>query len=160
MSSFRQTPEEPTEEKGQAAAGDFILFDIRTLTHFREEGPAVLVLSDTGAARMVLFAFRAGQHLKDHRTSSQILIQTLRGRIMCTVAGRSVEVRAGMVLQVEAQVSHHIRAQTDAVMLLIMTPSPSSLRQGLEQDDTRGLAPLVTRTSEAVTHSSHEVLNG
>ena len=104
MSSFRQTPEEPTEEKGQAAAGDFILFDIRTLTHFREEGPAVLVLSDTGAARMVLFAFRAGQHLKDHRTSSQILIQTLRGRIMCTVAGRSVEVRAGMVLQVEAQV--------------------------------------------------------
>ena len=64
MISFPETPEEPAEEKGQEAASDFILFDMRTLTHFREEGPAVLVLSDTGAARMVLFALRAGQHVE------------------------------------------------------------------------------------------------
>ncbi len=160
MSSFPEIPEGPAEKKGQEADSDFILFDMRTLTHFREEGPAVQVLSDTGAARIVLFAFRAGQHLKDHRTSSQILIQTLRGRIMCTVADRSVEMRAGMVLQVEAHVSHSVLAQTDAVMLLIMTPSPSSLRQGLEHDDTHDQAPLVTRTPEAATHSSQDVSNG
>jgi len=152
MRLFSEKPEEPAEEKGQEAAGDFILFDMRTLTHFREEGPAVQVLSDTGAARIVLFAFRAGQHLKDHRTSSQILIQTLRGRIMCTMADRSVEVRAGMVLQVEAHVLHSVLAQTDAVMLLIMTPSPSSHRQGLEHEDTHNMAPLVTRN----VHSENE----
>lgn len=160
MHLFPEIPEEPAAEKRQEAASDFILFDMRTLTHFREEGPAVLVLSDTGAARMVLFALRAGQHVKDHRTSSQILIQTLRGRLMCTVADRSVEVRAGMVLQVEAHVSHSVLAPTDAVMLLIMTPSPSSLRQGLEHDDTHGQAPLVTRAPEVATHSSQDVSNG
>lgn len=159
MSSFLETPEEPAEEKGQEAASDFTLFDIRTLTHFREEGPAVQVLSDTGAARMVQFAFRAGQHLKDHRTSSQILIQVLRGRIICTVAHRSIEVRAGMVLQVEAHVSHSVLAQTDAVILLIMTPSPSSMRQDLEHDDMHGQAPLVTRMPEAATYSSQDVSN-
>jgi quercetin dioxygenase-like cupin family protein len=160
MHLFPEIPEEPAAEKRQEAASDFILFDMRTLTHFREEGPAVLVLSDTGAARMVLFALRAGQHVKDHRTSSQILIQTLRGCIMCTVADHSVEVRAGMMLQVEAHVSHSVLVQTDAVMLLIMTPSPSSLRQGLEHDDTHGQAPLVTRTPEVATHSSQDVSNG
>ena len=154
MSSLPEIPEERAEEKRREADSDFILFDIHTLTHFREEGPAVQVLSDTDAARMVLFALRAGQHVKDHRTSSHILIQTLRGRIMCTVAGRSVEVRAGMVLQVEAHVLHSVLAQTDAVMLLIMTPSPSSLRQALKHDDTHDQAPLVTRTPEATTHSS------
>lgn len=160
MSSFQEIPEEPAEGKGPEVASDFILFDMRTLTHFRAEGPAVLVLSDTGSARMVLFTFRAGQHLKDHRTSSQVLIQALRGRIMCTVAGRSVEVRAGMVLQVDAHVSHNVLAQTDAVMLLIMTPSPSSLRQDLEHDDAHGSAPLVTRAPEVATHSSRDVSNG
>ena len=98
--------------------------------------------------------------MKDHRTSSQILIQGLRGRLMCTVANRRVEVRAGMVLQVEAHVSNSVLAQTDAVMLLIMTPSPSSLRQGLEHESTHDQAPLVTRTPEVATHASHDVSNG
>ncbi len=145
MSSSPKTPEEPVKEEAQGTSGDFILFDIRTLTHFREDGPAVQVLSDTGAARLVLFAFKAGQHLKDHHTSSQIMIQVLRGRIMCTVASHGVNVRAGKVLQVDAHVQHSVLAQTDAVMLLIMTPSPLSHRVNTEHEDTHDLTPLVTR---------------
>jgi hypothetical protein len=52
-----------------------------------------------------------------------------------------------MVLQVEANVPHRVEAQTDAVMLLTLVPSPAS--HSLEHEVFRGLTPLVTRTVSA-----------
>jgi quercetin dioxygenase-like cupin family protein len=132
----------------QSNGGDIILFDMRKLTHFRAEGPFVQVLSDIGVARVVLFAFKAGQQLKEHRTSSQILVQALRGRITFTTAGDSVKMQAGMILQVEASVPHSVLAQTDAVMLLTMLPSPSQ-HAGSEHEELQGLTPLVRRISDS-----------
>lgn len=127
--------------------GKLIVFDLRTIAHFREERPDVQVLSDIGTARLVLFAFKAGQRLQEHRTSSQILVQALRGRVTVTAAGSSVKLHAGMVLQVEANVPHTVVAQTDAVMLLTLVPSPAS--HSLEREVFQGLTPLVTRTVSA-----------
>ncbi|HJT57342.1 MAG TPA: hypothetical protein VJ761_12655 [Ktedonobacteraceae bacterium] len=87
------------EEETQEPPGNLIVFDVRKLVRFREEGPFVQVLSDIGAARMVLFAFKAGQQLKEHTTSSQILVQALRGRMTFTAAGNSVKLQAGVVIQ-------------------------------------------------------------
>lgn len=92
----------------------------------------------------MLFAFKAGQHLKEHRTSSQILVQVLRGRITFTAAGNSVRLQAGMVLQVEAQVPHQVVAPTNALLLVTMVPSPAS--RSLEREVFHHLTPLVTRT--------------
>ena len=126
------------------APGNLIVFDVRKLARFRDEGPDVQVLSDIGTARLVLFAFKAGQHLKEHRTSSQILVQVLRGRITFTAAGNSVRLQAGMVLQVEAQVPHQVVAPTSAVLLVTMVPSPAS--HSLEREVFHHITPLVTRT--------------
>jgi uncharacterized protein (DUF2249 family) len=131
----------------QGEAGNLIVFDLDTLTHFKDEGPYVQVLSDTGSARVVLFAFKAGQPLKEHSTSSQILVHILRGRITFTTAGNSVEAQAGMVLQLEANAPHSSIAQTDAAMLVIMTPSPSY--HSLEREVFQGRTPLVSRTGSA-----------
>lgn len=128
-------------------AGNLIVFDLRTLTHFREEEPYVQVLSDIGTARLVLFAFKAGQQLREHCTSSQILVQALRGRLTFTAAGQSIKLQAGMVLQLEANIPHAVIAKTDAVMLLTMTPSPVNLSLGGEA--FQDLPPLVTRTVSA-----------
>ncbi len=128
-------------------SGKLIVFDLRTLAHFREERPYVQILSDIGTARLVLFAFKAGQQLQEHRTSSQILVQALRGRVIFTAAGSNVKLHAGMVLQVEANVPHTVEAQTDAVMLVTMTPSPAS--HSLEREIFQELTPLVTRTVSA-----------
>ena len=133
-----EMPEEP---------GRLIVFDLRRLAHFQEERPDVQVLSDIGAARLVLFTFKAGQQLQEHRTSSQILVQALRGRVIFTAAGSSVKLQAGMVLQLEANVPHTVEAQTDAVMLVTMTPSPAS--HSLEREVFANLTPLVTRTARA-----------
>jgi quercetin dioxygenase-like cupin family protein len=123
--------------------GDLVVFDLRTLAKFQESGPGVTVLSDTGAARTVLFAFRAEQQLKEHRTSSQILVQVLRGRITFTAPASRVTARAGTLLQLEADIPHSIEALTDAVVLLTLTPSPA--QHSLERELFTGKQPLVSR---------------
>jgi quercetin dioxygenase-like cupin family protein len=127
--------------------GSMIVFDLQTLTHFQEERPYVQILSDINAARVVLFAFRAEQELKKHSTSSQLLVQVLRGKVLFSTATSSVQIKAGMLVQLEANVEHSVVAQTDAVMLLTLTPSPTyhSMAQELFQDQT----PLVSRTEPA-----------
>jgi quercetin dioxygenase-like cupin family protein len=129
----------------QEAPGNLILFNIRQLTQFRADRPYVQVLSDLGAARVVLFAFRAGQQLKEHRTSSQLLVQVLRGRITFATADNSVSLQAGMVLQLEENVPHNVIARTDAVMLLTMLPSPKEHSLSAVHEDDEHLAPLVKR---------------
>jgi quercetin dioxygenase-like cupin family protein len=114
----------------------------------------VQVLSDIGDARLVLFTFKAGQQLKEHRTTSQILVQVLRGRVTFATAGNSVKLQAGMVLQLEENVSHSILAQTDAVMLITMTPSPSFHSPDLSHSYEPGQRPLVTRTASTQVYNS------
>lgn len=150
MRVINQSAEEQSkqvEKETEEAPGELIVFDVRKLAHFREEGPGVQVLSDIGAARLVLFTFKAGQQLKEHTTSSQILVQALRGRITFTAAGNSVRLQAGMVLQVEARVPHQVVALTNAVLLVTMVPSPAY--HSLEREVFQPLTPLVTRTADA-----------
>lgn len=149
MSQGQSKPEalEQVHEGMPGGPGKLIVFDLRRLTRWSEERPDVQILSDIGTACLVLFAFKAGQQLQEHRTSSQILVQALRGRVTVTAAGASVMLHAGMVLQVEANVPHTVVAQTDAVMLLTMTPGPSS--HSLEREIFQDLTPLVTRTAGA-----------
>ena len=145
MNQIPEEPEAQVQKEIQGESGKLIVFDLRTLSQFKGKEPYVQVLSDVGAARIVLFAFKAGQQLQEHSTSSQILVQALRGRITFTAAGSSVEAQAGMVLQLEANVPHSVVAKTDAVMLVTMTPSPSY--HSLEREVFQNLTPLVTRTT-------------
>jgi quercetin dioxygenase-like cupin family protein len=147
VNAIDQVTQKQVKQETEETPGNLIVFDIRKLTRFREKGPDVQVLSDIGAARLVMFSFQAGQQLKEHTTSSQLLVQVLRGRITLTAAGNSVKLRAGMVVQVEAQVPHQVVAQTPAVLLVTMVPSPAY--HSLDREVFQGLTPLVTRTVSA-----------
>jgi quercetin dioxygenase-like cupin family protein len=149
MSQRTKTKADPATGETQGKAGNMILFDLRQLTRFRDEGPSVQILSDSGVARVVLFAFKAGQSLKEHRTSSPILVQALRGRVTFSANGTQARLQAGTILQLEANVPHSVLAQTDAVVLVTMTPSPTY--HSLEREVFQGITPLVTRTTEAGT---------
>nr|MDQ2907018.1 hypothetical protein [Chloroflexota bacterium] len=63
MNDQTQMAETPTTQatEVQAEQGSAILFDLHTLAHFREKGLSTQILSDIGIARVVLFAFKAGQ---------------------------------------------------------------------------------------------------
>jgi quercetin dioxygenase-like cupin family protein len=147
VNAIDQATQKQSKQETGDVPGNLIVFDIRKLTRFHEKGPDVQVLSDIGAARLVLFSFQAGQQLKEHTTSSQLLVQVLRGRIRLTAAGNSVKLQAGMVVQVEAQVPHQVVALTPAVLLVTMVPSPAY--HSLEREVFQSLTPLVTRTASA-----------
>jgi quercetin dioxygenase-like cupin family protein len=123
--------------------GALVALDLRALTRFQEGGPGVRVLADTGAARVVLFAFKAGQTLKEHSTSSQILVQVVRGQITFTAGQQSAEGRAGALFVLEARVPHSIMAHTNAVVLVTMTPSPA--QHSLEAEVFSKTVPIVVR---------------
>ncbi|MDQ2907528.1 MAG: hypothetical protein M3Y81_28800 [Chloroflexota bacterium] len=146
MNDQTQMAETPTTQSTevQAEQGSAILFDLHTLAHFREKGLSTQVLSDIGTARVVLFAFKAGQQLKEHQTTSQILVQVVRGDITFTTPSTSMNMQVGMLLQLEASIPHSIVAQTDAVVLVAMLPSPTY--HSLEQEVFQELTPLVTRS--------------
>lgn len=139
---------EQAQDKGTGEPGSLIVFDLRKLSQFREDTPFVQVLSDIGDARVVLFTFKTGQQLKEHRTTSQILVQVLRGRVTFSTAANSVKLQAGMVLQLEEDVPHSVLAQTNAVMMVTMTPSPSFHSLGLDRNNESGQTPLVSRISQ------------
>lgn len=146
MSQLSETVEQKQNEDAAAGKpGSLIVFDLRKLAQFQEDKPYIQVLSDIGDARVVLFTFKAGQQLKEHSTTSQILVQVLRGRVTFSTAGNSVKLQAGMVLQLEENVSHSILAQTDAIMMVTMTPSPSFHSLGLDRNNESGPTPLVSR---------------
>jgi quercetin dioxygenase-like cupin family protein len=139
----------PTNQEQPQPAGsgtDMVVFDLRALSAYGDDGPAVTVLSDIGTARVVLFTFRAGQQLKEHQTSSQILVHVLRGRVYFTSAGQTVDLRAGMLVQLEARARHSLVAQTNAVVLVTMAPSPSY--HSLEREVFAKHAPLVSRVAD------------
>lgn len=135
-----------TATGSSATHSDLIQFDLRALAQPSESGPGVRVLADTGAARVVLFTFRKGQTLKEHNTSSQILVQVVRGRITFSAAGAHADARAGTLFSLEARVPHSIVARTDAVVLVTMTPSPSY--HSLEQEVFSKLTPIVARRED------------
>lgn len=138
------TPAGANETSETVGGTDLVAFDLRALAHWRDDGPAVSILSDIGAARVVLFALKAGQQLKEHQTSSQILVHVLRGKITFT-AGHNppVEGHPSMLLQVEARVPHSVVARTNAVITVTMVPSPAS--HSLERELFAGVKPLVSR---------------
>jgi quercetin dioxygenase-like cupin family protein len=124
------------------AAGELIVFDLPALGEFTEHGPSVRVLSDVGTSRLVQFSFRAGQRLKAHRTSSPLVIQVLSGTIAFEARGHAIEAVAGHLLQLERNVPHSIVAETDAIVLVMMTPSPRWHSLAAELFDR--ITPLLT----------------
>ena len=139
-----ETTGDANETAKPAGGTDLVAFDLRALAHWRDDGPAVSILSDIGAARVVLFAFKAGQELKEHQTSSQILVHVQRGTVRFTAGNNPpVEAHPGTLLQVEARVRHSVVARTNAVITVTMVPSPTS--HSLEREIFAGVEPLVAR---------------
>src|SRR5690348_8238722 len=102
-------------DMGAVAGRDEVAaFDIEALTVFNGTGPGVRVLADTAEARVALFGFRPGQRLPEHRASSRIWVQVVRGDVAFTAGDRELELPVGTLVHLEANVAHSVVARTDA----------------------------------------------
>jgi quercetin dioxygenase-like cupin family protein len=94
------------------------VFDALSSVRFTEDQPHAELLTQVADTRVLLISFRAGQLLKEHRVSHNILVQTLQGTVEFRTAEKSVVLRPGMILQLDANISHNVLAQTEAILLI------------------------------------------
>lgn len=101
------------------------VLDLLKAAQWSEQGPRTRLLADSDSARLVLMTLRADQVVKEHRAPSQLLVQVLDGCVLFTAAGQTLRLQSGMICQLAAGIPHHLSAEKDSVLLLIMTPSPA-----------------------------------
>jgi hemerythrin-like domain-containing protein/quercetin dioxygenase-like cupin family protein len=102
---------------------------------------------DNGVSKVVHFSFHAGKVLEKHKTSSDILVFVLRGRITFR-ADRAVDLKAGDMVSVEKHVEHSIEAHEESVVAVVMTPSPSM--HTILKPEAGGVAPQVHHHPETI----------
>lgn len=112
------------------------IFDLKQVAEFKEKALGMRLLAQSRHARYVLFTFRAGQGLREHSTSSQISVQLLSGQITFLALGKTHDLQPGQLLLLEANIPHTLHAQTDAILLLTLTPDPQHHSLAAELFDT------------------------
>lgn len=85
-----------------------------------ESGKQNVVLTDDDNAKVVLFAFPAGDGLKEHVAPLPAIIQIIKGQAELTVGEEAVAGKPGTWIQMAAKTPHSIKAKTPLVMLLTL----------------------------------------
>jgi quercetin dioxygenase-like cupin family protein len=91
-----------------------------------ESGKQSIVLTDDDNAKVVLFAFAAGDGLKEHVAPLPAIIQIIQGEAELTVGEEAVAGKPGTWIQIPAKTPHSIKAQTPLVMLLTLLKTGSA----------------------------------
>lgn len=104
---------------------DVRLLDLHARLTFDEQQFQAQILSESEHVRLIGFALRGGQEIKEHRNPNQIAVQVIEGSLIFTADGQEFSLQAGKVLQVGAQIPHSLRAISDTRVLLIMTLNPT-----------------------------------
>lgn len=82
-------------------------------------------IMDNKVSKVVQFSFPKGKILEKHKTSSHILVMVISGQVHFRT-DEEILLQAGQLLSLEPNVEHSVEALEDSVMLLILTPSPST----------------------------------
>ena len=85
-----------------------------------ESGKQSTVLTDDDNTKVVLFAFAAGDGLKEHVAPLPAIIQIINGEAELTVGEETVAGKPGTWIQMAAKTPHSIKATTPLVMLLTL----------------------------------------
>jgi quercetin dioxygenase-like cupin family protein len=80
---------------------------------------------DNGVSKVVQFSFPPGKVLEKHKTSSDILVFVLQGRIQFS-ANEEVTLQAGDMVSLEKNVEHSLKALEQSLVILVLTPSPTA----------------------------------
>lgn len=85
-----------------------------------ESGKQSAVLADDANAKIVLFAFAAGDGLKQHIAPLPAIIQIIRGEAELTLGEQAVTGKPGTWIQMAAKTPHSVKTQTPLIMLLTL----------------------------------------
>ncbi|MDR1265346.1 MAG: cupin domain-containing protein [Propionibacteriaceae bacterium] len=96
------------------------LEDLTLLTPLQEGATVSRTVLTGDGARVVLFAFDAGQVLTEHAAAMPVLLQVLQGRLRVVADGRDVELRPAGLVYLDARLPHSVAAVTPTLLALTM----------------------------------------
>ena len=102
--------------KGQAA-------DLVGLVEYQEGSVVSRTLIDKKAGTVTLFAFDEGQGLSEHTAPFDALLYVFDGEAEVSVAGKPIQVKAGLITLLPAGKPHSVKAVTQFKMMLVMVRS-------------------------------------
>ena len=88
---------------------------------FKEKGPAVSVLFETEFTKEIRIAMKAGQEMKEHKTSFPIVVQLVEGKIDFTVSGEVLNLAKGDLIALDGGVPHSLDALEESIVRLTLT---------------------------------------
>jgi quercetin dioxygenase-like cupin family protein len=84
------------------------------------DGTLSRTLYQDARLKVVLFGFAAGQELSEHTAATPAIMHFLRGEAEVTLGDKKFSVQSGSWIHMTPQLPHSIRAQTPAVMILLL----------------------------------------
>ncbi|KGO10466.1 cupin domain-containing protein [Elizabethkingia bruuniana] len=96
-----------------------ILTDIK----YGEISPIVNVLINTPNHKEIRIVFRKGQEMKEHKTPYPIVVSVIEGSIDFGVSTERFILKNGMMIALEANILHNLKAQQDSIVRLSLNKS-------------------------------------
>lgn len=93
---------------------------LKDLVAYQDGAVVSRTLLDHKAGTVTLFAFDAGQGLKEHTSPFDALVWLLDGEAEISVSGKSFRLRAGEALWLPANESHALKGVAQFKMVLVM----------------------------------------
>lgn len=99
------------------------LDDLAALIEVQPGATVSRTVLDAQGARIVLFAFDAGEQLTEHTAAMPVVLQVLLGHLRITAEGRTVDLRPGGVVHLATRVPHAVEAVVPSTLALFMLDS-------------------------------------
>lgn len=93
---------------------------IADVLHAPDSGKQSIVLADDAHARILLFAFAAGEGLAEHVASMPAILQIIQGEAALKFGDEPVDGKPGTWVRMDVRTPHSILAKTPLVMLLTL----------------------------------------
>jgi quercetin dioxygenase-like cupin family protein len=107
-------------DQSQGTADMQHVTDLASLIEVAAESTVSRTALRAEGARVVLFAFDAGQELTEHTAAVPILLQVIDGRLRVGADAEHVELRPGGLVHIGARVPHTVLALEPSRMILTM----------------------------------------
>ncbi|TKC12403.1 cupin [Pedobacter polaris] len=85
---------------------------------YQDKQPAIKVLLNTPAVKEIRISFKKGQEMKAHQAGYPIVVAVIEGCIDFGVDQQRYILDKGMLIALDANVSHDLKAEEDSIVRL------------------------------------------
>ena len=94
--------------------------ELAKLVEYANDSIVSKTILDKTAGTITLFAFDKGQKLSEHKAPYDAVVQIIDGTGKLTIGGKDINVSAGQIIIMPADIPHAVTAEEKFKMLLIM----------------------------------------